>query len=80
MSDINIKNALEMAYAGSFDGGHHKMWVIDQMVRALCGCPKTEEGNISAYGLNEAYLTWVREFEQGEDGPKTYHWDEGIAP
>jgi hypothetical protein len=58
--------ALDVAfrYAG-FDGGHHKQWVIDQMVRALTG---------------DKYEEWVAKFKAGEDGPDTYGWDEGIAP
>lgn len=59
-----IEKALDMAEYGGFDGGHHKMWVIDQMVRALV----------------DDYDEWVRKFEEGEDGPETYSWDEGIAP
>lgn len=62
-----INKALEMAEAGAFDGAHHKMWVIDQMVRILCGS-------------DEAYEKWVTDFCDGEDGPETYWWDEGIAP
>ena len=53
-------------YAG-IDGGHHKMWTIDQMVRALCG-------------TDEKYEAWVKEYCAGEDGPDTYYWDKGIAP
>lgn len=35
-----VFRALQIAEEyGSYDGGHHKMWVIDQMVRALTGCP-----------------------------------------
>jgi hypothetical protein len=60
-----IEEALEMAHCGAFDGGHHKQWVIDQMVRILAGAD---------------YLKWVAEHCDGEDGPDTYEWDEGIAP
>lgn len=63
-AEERIKEALERAKWGSFDGGHHKMWVIDQMVRILTG---------------DNYHVWVSSFE-GEDGPDTYEWDEGIAP
>ena len=41
------------------------MWVIDQMVRALTG---------------DGYEAWVKLQKDGEDGPNTYDWDEGIAP
>lgn len=58
--------ALDIALQyGGIDGGHHKMWVIDQMVRALTG---------------ENYGAWVAAANAGEDGPDTYEWDEGIAP
>jgi hypothetical protein len=65
-AEDSIDKALEIArdYAG-YDGGHHKTWVIDQMVRALTG---------------DLYEAWVKCWEAGEDGPHTYEWDEGIAP
>ena len=50
---------------GQTDGDHHKLWVIDQMVRALVGTD---------------YDVFVERFCDGEDGPGTYSWDEGIAP
>jgi hypothetical protein len=50
---------------GDIDGGHHKMWVIDQMCRILLG---------------DTYDAWVKCIKSGEDGPDTYGWDEGIAP
>lgn len=38
-----IAAALEVAANyGATDGAHHKMWVIDQMVRNLTGCPTVE--------------------------------------
>lgn len=60
-----IQKALELAEYGSYDGDHHKMWVIDQIVRVLTG---------------DGYDAWVRTFCAGEDGPNTYAWDTGIAP
>jgi len=60
--------ALEIAHRyGGIDGDHHKTWVIDQMVRALCGS-------------QEKYEAWVIVQKDGEDGPNSYDWDEGIAP
>lgn len=50
---------------GGIDGGHHKQWLIDQVVRELTG---------------EYYKQWVKNYEMGEDGPQTYEWDQGIAP
>ena len=73
-----IDLALEIAGYGYVDGSHHKMWVIDQMVRALTDCPRVTETAIDhkgypytyeSFGESQAYLDFV-----GED------WDEGIAP
>lgn len=52
---------------GQVDGDHHKAWVIDQTVRILTGDA-------------DAYRTWIEQYRDGEDGPDTYSWDEGIAP
>ena len=61
-----IKAAIELAVQyGGVDGGHHKAWVIDQMVRALAG---------------NDYKSIVREACRGEEGDNTYSWDVGIAP
>lgn len=47
-----IEDALDLAWQyGQIDGGHHKMWVIDQMVRVLLG---------------DEYEKWVQEYE-GDD-------------
>lgn len=63
-----IVEALSLIYKyGGIDGAHHKQWLLDQLVRTLVGSDKK-------------YKTWVKHFEEGEDGPKTYEWDEGIAP
>ena len=39
MSELKrrVDKALVIAEDGIIDGGHHKMWVIDQMVRVLLG-------------------------------------------
>ena len=48
----SIEDALDLAWEyGQIDGGHHKMWVIDQMVRVLLG---------------DGYEKWVEEYE-GDD-------------
>ena len=62
-----IKEALEIADSyGWIDGDHHKMWVIDQMVRALTG---------------DGYEAWLQEHRYfNEDGEEGIDWDEGIAP
>lgn len=84
--DLRIAVALDMAERyGGFDGAHHKMWVIDQMVRALTGCPVTVHdfgacGSFKLLGESEEYREWVRDVQAGEDGPDTYEWETGIAP
>lgn len=63
---IAIDEALLLIFKyGGIDGAHHKQWVLDQVVRALTG---------------DGYAAWVAEAKDGEDGPDTYDWDEGIAP
>jgi hypothetical protein len=65
-SEERIKKAIEIALRyGCIDGCHHKAWAIDQMVRLLAG---------------EQYEKIVTDFQQGEDGPNTYEWDEGTPP
>ena len=50
---------------GGIDGAHHKQWLLDQVVRRL---------------TESRYDDWVKAHKQGEDGPDTYDWDEGISP
>lgn len=85
-----IHKALAIAVAyGGIDGAHHKDWTIDQMVRALTGCPVLEESakdcndipyTYETQGESEEYLKLVADACAGEDGPETYSWDIGIAP
>jgi hypothetical protein len=85
-----IKKALEYAVRyGGIDGGHHKQWVIDQMVRALTGCPMVQKTATSASGKpyayeaqgeSEEYTALVAASMAGDDGPETYEWDTGCAP
>lgn len=85
-----IKEALDHAFSyGGFDGAHHKMWCIDQMVRALTGCPMVEKEAVDVNGKtykyktqgeSPDYLEWVKTYNDGEDGPETYSWDPGIPP
>jgi hypothetical protein len=61
-----IELAIQLALDyGQIDGHHHKMWVIDQMLRVLVG---------------DRYKQVVTDYCSGEDGPETYEWYEGIAP
>lgn len=68
-NEEKTSKALDIAFRyGQIDGGHHKAWVIDQMVRALCGS-------------DEEYQKWVKEYcgpdpETGDE----YLWDTGINP
>lgn len=91
LNDTRIEKAIGLAAAyGGIDGDHHKMWVIDQMVRTLTGCPMvfiTKKNQASgkfysfeAQGESEQYKKVVRDACVGEDGPNTYEWDCGIAP
>jgi hypothetical protein len=65
-----VANALNLAEEyGQVDGAHHKMWVIDKMVRELLGEP-------------DAYEAWVSLYCGAADGEGEYEysWDTGIAP
>ena len=65
---MRVRAALDIALSyGSIEGDHHQAWVIDQIVRALCGSEK-------------AYRKFITVHNAGEDGPNTYEWDTGIAP
>lgn len=68
-----IKQAVELCFQyGGIDGGHHKMWVIDQVLRIL---------------LQDKYEEKIKEYENyPDDGTEPddewdyYEWDIGIAP
>ncbi len=65
-SEERIDDAIALGFCyGGIDGDHHKMWVIDQMIRVLAG---------------ERYAALVTEANDGEDGPDTYVWNEGTPP
>jgi len=82
-AEERIKRA--MGYASDFgytDGAHHKQWVIDQMARALTGCPMVTEtrrapGGIYSYEVQGESAEY-REWAASEEGHEP--WDEGIAP
>ncbi len=87
-----MQKAVEKAlvYAVRFGGidGAHQAWVIDQMVRALLDCPMVEETiecdagpyTFERQGESASYLKLVAEACDGEDGPETYEWNEGVPP
>lgn len=80
---------------GGIDGAHHKDWVLDQVVQILNGTKvilKEAKWVNSRYpdGYSELrfdldtptteYDKWVAETKDGEDGPETYGYSQGIAP
>jgi hypothetical protein len=87
---VSIEGALGIIISyGGIDGSHHKQWVLDQVVRELTGCPTVEKTGVTHTGTpytytdlgeSEEYVEWVRAYCDGEHGPTTYEWDEGIAP
>jgi hypothetical protein len=67
-NEEKIKEALEIAWTyATIDGCHHKMWVINQMVKALCGS-------------EEEYRKWIEAYETPAEDGSRYEWDVGIAP
>ena len=62
-----IAKALEIARDfGQIEGDHHRLWVIDQMVRALTG---------------NNYDQWVSHVSANPFDPSMpYDWETGIAP
>lgn len=85
-----IAKALAIAVAyGGVDGDHHKAWAIDQMVRALTGCPVEQAQALDYRGVpyvyehqgeSKEYTDLVAQACSGEDGPNTYDWDCGTPP
>jgi hypothetical protein len=80
-AEERIRKALAIAPDSMSDGEHHKVWAIDQMVRALTGCPvvtktatdyRGEPYEYEGQGESGEYLRFIEE-TGGE-------WDEGIAP
>lgn len=63
-----VDKAIDLVWDyGQVDGDHHKMWVIDQMVRIL-------------FGDEEKYKEWVDEYEKSDKHGDKYSWETGIAP
>lgn len=85
-----IDGALGILVAtAQIDGAHHKMWTLDQVARALTACPtvkataKGSNGKMYEYeklGKSNEYKKFIKDYCAGEDGPKTYEWDEGSPP
>lgn len=61
-----VNTAIDLAFNGLMtDGGHHKQWYLDQIIQTLA---------------SERYRRLCKEAKNGEEGPETYDWEEGIAP
>jgi hypothetical protein len=95
MEEAEFKSKEEVAlyYIGSYgqiDGSHHKQWVLDQVARILNGCELIfkmakwdnglEELRVTTGKPSDVYIQWVNDMKDGEDGPDSYGYDEGIAP
>lgn len=72
---------------GQCDGGHHKQWTLDQIVRIIKGTPiiskyNQEEEIISTGEPSKEYLIWVDKMmgNQDENGDYEFWYDTGIAP
>lgn len=75
---------------GWIDGAHHKDWVLDQIARILNETPiiikiakwknGQEEYRINTGKPSNKYKQWVIDMCNGEDGPNTYSYNEGINP
>lgn len=77
---------------GDIDGAHHKDWVLDQVVRILTGTEviitevrwKTDDGYVSELRFNledeptDEYHQFVKDYEFGKNGSKTYKYDVGL--
>lgn len=63
--------------SGDTDGAHHKQWALDQIVRIATKCKNDGLGN---YIKSAEYHEWIRFHADGEDGPNTHEWDEGLTP
>jgi hypothetical protein len=78
--NARIAIALKYAESGVYDGAHHKDWVIDQMVRALTGCPMVPKTAVDAYGKPYGYEGQGESAEYEKFVRDNPGWDEGIAP
>ncbi|MFC5268493.1 hypothetical protein ACFPJ1_40845 [Kribbella qitaiheensis] len=77
----NVAGALDIAAeCARYDGGHHKQWVFDQMVRNLTGCPMVPMVNESAVGGPYHFMGLGESEAYREFRAANPHWTEGIAP
>ena len=77
-----IEKAIEYAQRyGQIDGAHHRLWVIDQMVRALLECPIKEDSQGESFKYNKLIKDYEYKSDDGHyEEEKIYEWDLGVAP
>lgn len=63
---------------GEVDGAHHKMWVLDQVLRVLLG-GEDSGGYVPDYTASPEYISTIQEWECPE-GYHEWDWDKGIVP
>lgn len=57
-AEERIKAAADLATRyGGIDGGHHKQWVIDQMLRAMLG-PEGYAAWVTEMNADPEYAAW----------------------
>lgn len=88
-ADLRQRVAKALGLAGpcsGIDEFAHRTWVIDQMVRALCGCPIVKTPVLCADGSeyelerqdeNDEYHAFLSEYEGGGGG---HEWEMGTPP
>lgn len=82
------EKALDLAFNyGQIDGDHHKLWTIDQMVRALTGEHYEKFINFYRFAPDEGEEGDRLEADEypetdsdGEEREELYSWEEGGAP
>ena len=85
----NVQKALRIAFEyGMTDGDHHKLWVIDQMVRVLTNCQMETKQKLDvatetmyeyeALGGSDEYDEFCRWFSWGDAIPGREHG--AVAP
>jgi len=87
---LRILKQLSLELLHIRDTPHHKQWYLDQIIRALTGCPMVQKTYIcnqsqktfkyDVQGESSEYIEFVRSAKDGEDGADTYGWDVGIPP
>ena len=78
-ANTRIEDAIKLLlnYAQT-DGGHHKTWCLDQVLKALTG-PRYEEFiHAYEYGFDDEDLSDSSIGYEPDD--KVWEWDTGVAP